>query len=54
MAKTTKIVNCDCQHSFQDKEYGPGKRLANYATKNGRFRCTVCEREHGDGAVKKK
>ena len=41
------ILKCNCKHEFQDKEYGPGMRVHNYAPKgyNGQpgWRCTVCE-----------
>lgn len=38
----TVIVRCktNCQHDFQDKQYGPGMRVHNITNK-GR-RCTVC------------
>ena len=52
--KTTHVVQCSCQHTFQDKFYGIGKRLANLVTKsikpgNNRveYKCTVCSRVHG-------
>ena len=44
----TKILPCNCKHSFQDFEYGKGKRVHNYAIKtnggNGGWRCTVCQK----------
>ena len=36
----TYIFPCSCKHEFQDRVYGPGKRLHN-PCKNG-YRCTVC------------
>ena len=43
-SSTTKILACTCKHVFQDKEYGPGMRLHNWAPKSGGagWRCTVC------------
>lgn len=43
----TKIMLCKCESKFQDREYGPHKRVFNYAPGNGkdeknRYRCTVC------------
>ena len=45
---TTKVLPCKCQHEFQDKTYGKGQRLHNWAEKafktaGGGWRCTVCE-----------
>jgi len=44
-----KIINCNCQHTEQDKLHGKNKRVANQmVTKAGqsKYRCTVCLREH--------
>jgi hypothetical protein len=46
----TKIVSCTCKHEYQDKTYGPYKRVAN-AKKTGKdskpeYVCTVCTRTH--------
>lgn len=42
----TKIVKCGCKNDFQDKAYGEGLRLHNYAlnafNKTGGWRCSVC------------
>ena len=38
---------CRCTHEFQDKQYGRGKRLANYNAK-GEGVCTVCGSIHRD------
>lgn len=40
----TVIKRCSCTHDFQDKIYGQGMRVHNttVATKNGKYRCTVC------------
>ena len=46
----TVILPCSCRHEFQDKEYGPGKRLHNRMSKDGKSskkaRCTVCGTVH--------
>ena len=47
----TKIINCTCQHAFQDQRYGPGRRVAN-VTKDGSGRCTVCSKVAQRGAAK--
>lgn len=45
----TIIQACVCKHEFQDKTYGPQKRVMNQLgkTKKDKFRCTVCDAEHG-------
>lgn len=35
------IANCTCQHEYQDRKYGKGKRVFN-ETNDGGGRCTVC------------
>lgn len=40
----SKILACSCKHSFQDKEYGVGKRLHTF-TKKKMWRCTICLKE---------
>lgn len=41
-----KVVKCSCRSEFQDKTYGSGLRLHNYAlnafNKTGGWRCSVC------------
>jgi hypothetical protein len=44
----TRIMLCKCDHKFQNREYGPQKRVFNQAkgkgqTEKNRFRCSVCE-----------
>ncbi len=39
------IRKCYCTHEYQDKKYGPGKRVMNPTTKPGVYRCTVCGKE---------
>lgn len=50
MNKGTAIVNCKCNHEFQDRRYGQGKRVANATQKgdlnNVDVRCTVCKAVH--------
>lgn len=36
----TKVMACDCKHSFQDERYGKGQRVYNIGAKN--LVCTVC------------
>ena len=45
---TTKVLPCACAHEYQDKQYGKGNRLHNWARaamKTGGWRCTVCGKE---------
>ena len=47
MNQGTAIVHCKCDHEFQDRKYGKGKRVANATQKgndnNVEVRCTVCK-----------
>lgn len=50
MNQGTVIVPCKCEHEFQDRKYGQGRRVAN-ATQKGNLthtevRCTVCKTTH--------
>ena len=42
----TVIKSCDCQHEYQDRIYGQGKRLMTigkeYSDNSNQLRCTVC------------
>lgn len=45
------IVRCNCQHAYQDAQYGINNRVANFAPKQsspnvGGYRCTVCNTVH--------
>ena len=40
-----KIMACDCEHEFQDKTYGKGRRVYNHAPSVSGYRCTVCLNE---------
>lgn len=41
----TTMIICDCEHEFQDKEYGSHKRVANVKdSKPTECTCTVCGR----------
>ena len=42
----TSVFACSCEHSYQDKNYGKGKRLCN-SLANGQYKCTVCSKVHG-------
>lgn len=50
MGHTTAVLPCTCEHAWQDKRYGKGKRLHNALQKGGsltgKWRCTVCGRVH--------
>lgn len=39
------MIICNCDHDFQDQQYGFRKRVANTNIKGG-CRCTVCDKEH--------
>ena len=39
----TRIFKCKCNHTFQDKKYGKGKRVFNEGLKA--YKCTVCNAE---------
>jgi len=44
----TKVIECTCKHEFQDRAYGKGMRIHNFAPKaggQGMWRCTVCKHE---------
>jgi hypothetical protein len=38
----TVIKPCSCSHEYQDRHYGEGMRVHNYAKKGEATRCTVC------------
>ena len=42
-----RIMQCTCQHEFQDKRYGKRNRVHNTIPKLGgtKYRCTVCLKE---------
>ncbi len=43
------IIKCSCEHKYQDKVYGKGRRVMNPTSSMGQYRCTVCgaEKIHG-------
>lgn len=44
----TKIVQCTCEHEFQDKTFGKKMRVHNKLQSspgNEKYRCTVCGKE---------
>lgn len=44
--EATKLLKCSCKNGYQDKKYGEGIRVHNYAEKGNKtgpgYRCTVC------------
>ncbi len=40
--KQSMIKRCSCNHAYQDRVNGKGKRLMNYSVKANKYRCTVC------------
>lgn len=38
------IHKCSCKNSFQDENYGSGKRVMNKTSKG--YSCTVCGKDH--------
>lgn len=45
----TKVARCNCQHEFQDKQYGKGMRLMNVRDQQkhkNEMICTVCGAKH--------
>ena len=56
MIMASAIKHCDCKHSFQDQEYGIGKRLHTIAKPKETpvtHRCTVCGKETRAGHIDK-
>lgn len=43
-ARGTTVSKCNCEHKFQDKQYGAGMRLKNNRPGDNKPRCTVCGR----------
>lgn len=41
----TVVGTCACKHTFQDKQYGGGRRLCNLCASGTKRRCTVCGKE---------
>ena len=39
----TAIINCKCDHEYQDRMYGRKRRVGNMTRTEGEARCTVCE-----------
>lgn len=40
----TAFIKCTCKHEFQDKTYGPQRRVATVGIKE--VTCTVCGKKH--------
>lgn len=43
------IIQCVCQHAFQDSVYGEKMRVHNKTTKENEYVCTVCSAKHSKG-----
>jgi hypothetical protein len=39
---STAIKSCNCKNDYQDKHYGSGRRVHNFAEAKKGWRCTVC------------
>lgn len=39
------VKRCGCLSEYQDKKYGPGLRVHNFAPKKPAWRCSVCGTE---------
>lgn len=46
MAEEPKVKSCTCNHAYQDRRYGKGRRVHNemrtQKDKSKEYRCTVC------------
>ena len=49
----TRIMQCSCQHPFQDQRYGPSQRVHNHTTTPAGWRCTICSKHKGEKAADK-
>ena len=54
------ILNCKCENEFQDKVYGPGRRVHNAGAGSGsgvkQYSCTACgetQTKGGEGDTRK-
>jgi len=45
-AKGSAIIECSCEHEYQDKKYGKKRRVFNNMA-NGQYRCSVCSKVSG-------
>lgn len=48
------ILRCSCKNEYQDEKYGTGMRVHNRTTKDGIWRCTVCDTNNSSGVAEKK
>ena len=49
----THIMQCNCQHPFQDQRYGLGQRVHNHTESPAGWRCTVCNKNKGEKITEK-
>jgi len=47
VSRGTKILKCNCIHSYQDTIYGKNRRAMNPCKDGRAYRCTVCGKEKG-------
>jgi hypothetical protein len=40
--KPMKVIQCSCEHEFQDRRFGKNMRLMNAIKPDKGYRCTVC------------
>lgn len=54
----TAILTCECQHEWQDAQYGSQKRVMNRIKQNDNscntYKCTVCGKDKTSGENSKK
>ena len=50
---TTAIMTCTCEHKFQDKRYGRGRRVFNSKAdrKQNMWNCTSCGKDRSGTAA---
>jgi len=50
LANDSRVMSCSCEHAWQDRRYGKGKRVHNATKKlvgmTQQYRCTVCGEMH--------
>ena len=49
----TRIMQCSCQHPFQDQRYGSSQRVHNHTTNPIGWRCVICGKHKGEKTADK-